>query len=72
MGQNGTTKKIPPLDVARARRNFPRLLAAHDKGSAAFREEYAKILAENPENDGPEPEDVTPSPTNAEPPASDS
>jgi hypothetical protein len=67
MKQNGT-KTIPPLDADRTLRNFPRLLAAHDKGSAAFREEYAKRLAENPENDGPEPESSPESPTNAEPP----
>ncbi len=69
MGQNGTTKKIPPLDADRALRNFPRLLAAHARGSAAFREEYAKIWAENPENQEP---DSSPSPSNAEPPASNS
>jgi hypothetical protein len=71
MRQNGT-KTIPPLDADRALRNFPRLLAAHKKGSAAFREEYAKIWAENPENHGPEPNPENASPTNPEPPTSNS
>jgi hypothetical protein len=63
------TRTIPQLDADRALRNFPRLLAAHSKGSAAFREEYAKIWAENPENQEP---DSSPSLTNAEPPTSNS